>query len=77
MPSAFVLISTDVGTEGEVLARLKGMEGVKEVHQVYGAYDIITKLDAESMEGLKGMVEERIRQLGHVRNTITMMVVHS
>ncbi len=75
MATAFVLINSNLGSEKEILAKLKEMESVKEAYQVYGVYDIIARLEAESMEKLRGALEERVRGLENVRSTLTMIAV--
>ncbi|MBS7606525.1 MAG: Lrp/AsnC ligand binding domain-containing protein [Candidatus Bathyarchaeia archaeon] len=75
MPIAFVLINTEIGSEGEVLNELKKVEGVEEAYSVYGVYDIVAKVRAESMEKLKDIVTWRIRRLNKVRSTLTMIVI--
>ncbi len=73
MAIGFVFINVNLGSEEEVLARLRGMENVKEAHQLYGVYDIVAKLEAESMAKLKGILEEKVRKLENVRSTLTMI----
>jgi DNA-binding Lrp family transcriptional regulator len=75
MATAFVLLNVDLGTEKEVLARLRKTEGVKEAHRVYGVYDIIARLEAESTEEVKGLLQERIRKIDCVRSSLTMLAV--
>ncbi len=75
MATAFVLINSNLGSEKEILAKLKEMESVKEAYQVYGVYDIIARLEAESMEKLRGALEERVRGLENIRSTLTMIAV--
>ena len=75
MPSAFVLINTEIGAEAEVLKALKNVEGIAEAYAVYGVYDIIAKVTAESMDKLKEIVTWRVRRLDKVRSTLTMIVV--
>jgi len=77
MPIAFVLVNTEIGSEGEVLKTLKDVEGVDEAYSVYGVYDIIAKIKAESMEKLKDIVTWRIRRLNKVRSTLTMIVIEA
>lgn len=74
MPTAFVLVNTEIGLEGEVLTTLKKVDGVQEAHNVYGVYDIVAKIEAESMDKLKGIVTWNIRRLKGVRSTLTMIV---
>ena len=75
MPSAFVLINTEIGAESEVLKQLRGIEGVEEAHAVYGVYDIVAKVRAETMDKLKEIVTWNIRRLDKVRSTLTMVVI--
>jgi DNA-binding Lrp family transcriptional regulator len=75
MPIAFVLINTELGSEEEIVSELNKIEGVKEVYQVYGVYDIVVKIEAENMEKLKDMVTWKIRHLDRVRSTLTLVVM--
>jgi len=75
MAKAFVLISTEIGAEKEVLEELRKIPAVKEADIVYGVYDIVVKIDVESAEKLRDIVTSRIRRLGKVRSTLTMIVV--
>ena len=71
---AFVLVSVQIGSEREVLEALRKVEGVEEAYVVYGAYDIVVKVKAESMDELREIVTYKIRRLDKVRSTQTMMV---
>ncbi|MDG6899796.1 MAG: Lrp/AsnC ligand binding domain-containing protein [Nitrososphaerota archaeon] len=73
-PMLFVLLNVNLRTEEEVLARLKEVAGIREVHQVYGVYDIVTRGEAESIAGIKGILEGKVRRLDNVRSTLTMIV---
>jgi DNA-binding Lrp family transcriptional regulator len=75
LPTAFVLINTEIGAEAEVLESLKGVEGIAEAYAVYGVYDIIAKVTAENMDKLKEIVTWHVRRLDKVRSTLTMIVV--
>ena len=54
MPTAFVLINTEIGSETDVLKELKKVEGVDEASAVYGVYDIVARVKADTMDRLKG-----------------------
>ena len=77
MPMAFVLINTEMGSETEVLGALRKIANVKEAYIVYGVYDIVTKVEAESMDKLKDIITWNIRRLNKVRSTLTMMATES
>jgi DNA-binding Lrp family transcriptional regulator len=75
MPTAFVLINTEIGSESDVLKELKKVEGVTESSAVYGVYDIVARVGSDTMDKLKEIVTWRIRRLDKVRSTLTMIVV--
>jgi DNA-binding Lrp family transcriptional regulator len=75
MPTAFVLINTEIGSESDVLKQLKKVEGVDDSFAVYGVYDIVARVSADTMDKLKETVTWRIRRLDNVRSTLTMIVV--
>ncbi|MHC1586518.1 MAG: Lrp/AsnC ligand binding domain-containing protein, partial [Candidatus Hecatellaceae archaeon] len=51
------------------------VKNVKEAYIVYGVYDIIAKVEAETMDKLKEIITWNIRRLEKVRSTLTMMVI--
>jgi len=75
MPKAFVLINTEIGSEADVLKDLKKVEGIIEARAVYGVYDIVARVEADTMDKLKEIVTWRVRRLDKVRSTLTMIVV--
>lgn len=75
MATAFVLINVEIGSEDEVLRSLKPISEVKEAHLVYGVYDIIARIETETMQELKDAVSWKIRRVDKVRSTLTMIVV--
>ena len=75
MPQAFVLINVESGAEEDVVKELKKIDGVEEAYFSYGVYDIIAKVKAESMEKLKDTVTRKIRTIGRVRSTLTLIMM--
>ena len=75
MRKAFVLVNTELGSEAEVESELKKVEGIVGVHQVYGVYDIVVVIEAESEQKLKEIIFSRIRTLKQVRSTLTLTAV--
>ncbi len=74
MEIAYVLINCDLGYEAEIIDELKHLDNVKEVHGVFGAYDILTKLESDNMEHLRDVITWKIRKLNRVRSTLTLIV---
>ena len=75
MATVFVMINTELGSESMVLKRLNEIEEVKEAFLVYGVYDIIARIETETMQELKDIVALKVRRLDKVRSTLTMIVI--
>ena len=75
MPRAFVFVNVDAGSEAEVLKRLREVPEVKESYSVYGVYDIVAKVEADSMERLKEVITWKLRRLEKVRSTLTTIAI--
>jgi DNA-binding Lrp family transcriptional regulator len=74
MPTAFVLINSEIGSESEVLKTLKKVDAVEEAYTVYGVYDVVAKVKADTMGNLKEIITQHVRRLDKVRSTLTMIV---
>ena len=77
MKTAYVLINCDLGSEATIIDELKHLDNVKEVHGVFGAYDIITKVESDSVENLRDTITWKIRKLNRVRSTLTLMIAEA
>ncbi|HEW64145.1 Lrp/AsnC family transcriptional regulator [Fervidicoccus fontis] len=75
MPSAIVLINAEIGSEEEVFNDITKINEVIEAYVVYGVYDVIAKVEADTMDKLKEIIASHIRKLPKVRSTLTMIVV--
>lgn len=75
METAYVLITCDLGSEAEIIDELKQLTNVKEAHGILGAYDILTKVESDSVESLKDTITWKIRKLNRVRSTPSLMVI--
>jgi len=75
MPSAFVLLNVEGGSEDSVLKQVKNIGAVKEAYVSYGVYDLLIKIKTNTMEELKETVTHKIRSISQVRSTLTLMTV--
>jgi DNA-binding Lrp family transcriptional regulator len=73
MVQAYILLNVEPGAEGKVLERLRNIGIVKEAFVSYGVYDLIIRLDADTMEQLKDAVSHKIRTTDQVRSTVTLI----
>jgi DNA-binding Lrp family transcriptional regulator len=67
------VITTEIGGEKEVMDSLSTIPEVKEIHEVYGIYDIIVRVETSTMPDLKDTVGQKVRSLDKVRSTMTML----
>lgn len=74
MEAAFVLIKTERGAEADVLSDLRKVKGVNEAFVVYGAYDVIARLEAMTIQELRELILECIRKRDGIQSTLTMIV---
>ena len=75
MPKAFVLMNAELGSEDSLVGELRKMDGVKEVYQVYGVYDIVAMVEADTMDRVKEAITWKLRKLNGVKSTLTMIVM--
>lgn len=74
MPTAYVLLNTEIGAETEVVRALKKVEGVESAFNLWGVYDIIASVKADSMDGLSDIINRRIEKIDKVHSKLTMII---
>ena len=72
MPIAFVLVTTELGFEEDVLRQIRALSGVKEAHLIYGMYDIMVKIEGSTATEVDEQVA-RIRKLDKINSTQTLI----
>jgi len=75
MPKAIVLMNAELGHENNLVDELKKTPHVSEVYAVYGVYDVLVKVEADSMEKLRDTIATKLRRLEGVKSTLTMIIV--
>ena len=73
MKTGYVLINCELGSEKEILNQLNALEDVKEVHGTFGAYDILAKIESDTVETLRETITWKIRKIEKIRSTLTLM----
>ncbi len=74
MAEAYVLINCDLGSEDSVIKHLKKLKGVSEVKGVFGVYDVIARVNAETESDIKKVVGD-VRSTEGIKSSLTMMVI--
>ena len=79
MPTAYVLLNSDLGSDESIITEVKQIldkENITyEVQGVYGVYDIVLKLSSDDAEKLRAIITNNIRKISKVQSTLTMMVI--
>ena len=75
MPLAFVMVNTIPDQMEHVLEKIREIECVEEAYMLYGVYDILAEVKAETTEELKEIIL-RIRTVKHVLSILTLMAVN-
>ena len=73
MAEAYILINCEIGSEEKVIADLKTVDGVIEVHGTFGAYDVLAKVESAQVETLRETITWKIRKIDKIRSTLTLM----
>jgi len=74
--SAYILIQTEVGKAASVATEVRSIPGVIDADDVTGPYDVIVRVEAETMDDLGKMVVSRVQMIDGITKTTTMPVVH-
>ena len=73
MTKAFVFMNISAGSEAEVLKKLREVPEIKECYFVYGVYDVVAKIETDSMDHLKEVISMKIRRLDKIMSTLTLI----
>jgi DNA-binding Lrp family transcriptional regulator len=75
---AFVLINTnDLMDDDVLLHQLKNIDGISEAYKVCGIYDILVKVEAETMDKALKVVSNRLKNIKNIRSTLTMVAIRN
>jgi DNA-binding Lrp family transcriptional regulator len=72
---AFIFLRVQIGAIDRVHEALKQIPNVRDICLVYGNYDIVTQVEADSMSALKHLVTQTIRRLSDIRTNQTLIVM--
>ena len=74
MVKAYILVKVQVGSERDVFNTLKKMNEVEDVNELYGEWDIISKVKVNKLEDLDSLISDKIRAVKEIKETSTMIV---
>ena len=71
MIKAFVLIVVDPAKTVDVFASLRAVDGISEVYQVMGPYDIVAVIDVPNLTEVPAVISRHIRVVDGIESTTT------
>ena len=72
MATGYALISTAPNKEKNVLTKLRDLDVIQEAHLLVGEYDIITKIESDSIHNMGKVIVDDIRHIDGVIHTKTL-----
>ena len=76
MVNAYILIQTEVGKAASVASAVRAIAGVAEAEDVTGPYDVIARVEANTVDELGKLVIAKIQDVPGITRTLTCTVVH-
>ena len=76
MVQAYILIQTEVGKAAQVAKEIAEIKGVQQAEDVTGPYDVIARVEADSVDDLGKLVIAKIQDVEGITRTLTCTVVH-
>jgi len=73
MIKAYVLVVTNPGATRNVLAALRDIQGIVEMHEVMGPYDVVVELEVDSLTDVPPILSDRIRTVEGIQSTTSLV----
>jgi DNA-binding Lrp family transcriptional regulator len=75
MPTAYVLINCESGSEPMIIEELRRIPQVMEVYKVDSSYDMIAKVTDNTVDKVKEVIGLKIRGFEQIRATLTLIAM--
>jgi len=75
MPTAYVLMICEPGSDDYVVSQLKSIPAVKAAYGVFGSHDVIAKIEENTEARLNNVITKQIRNLEKIRSTLSLYAV--
>lgn len=74
MVEAFILITCDYGQEEKILEELVKIEEIQVINRLEGPYNILLKINSETIDEIKEIVTGQIKTIDKIRHTSTLKI---
>ena len=72
---AFVLITVKLGLEDQVLEDIKTIEEVEDAYLTYGLYDLVIRIQVDSIDKLKEILTHKFRAIKNIKSTLSLILI--
>jgi DNA-binding Lrp family transcriptional regulator len=73
MIKAYVLVVTNPGETRNVVNAVGSIQGVVEMHEVMGPYDIVIEIEVESLKDVPPILSDKIRSIPGIESTTSLV----
>lgn len=73
MIKAYVLVVTNPGETKSVVAAVKAIPGIVELHEVMGPYDIVIEIEVDSLSDVPPILSDKIRTIPGIESTTSLV----
>lgn len=73
LATGYVLITTATGRESKVLEQMRKLPEIGEVHQLFGQWDMIARIEAADYDRMCDIILSKIRTISGITGTRTLI----
>lgn len=73
MEIAHILVACEDKRENDVLDEMKSIKEVREIKKTFGAYNAVIRVEAESIQKIKKIMADKIRNRPGILSTLTLV----
>jgi DNA-binding Lrp family transcriptional regulator len=73
MPMAYVLLNTKIDSQNNLLEEIRQIDGVKEAFNLWGIYDIIARIQTDTIENLTNIINNKL-ETSNIHSKLTVMI---
>ena len=73
MEIAHILVTCEDKREDDVINEMKSIKEVREIKKTFGAYNAVIRVEAESVQKIKRVMADKIRNRPGILSTLTLV----
>ncbi len=70
---AYVLLNTKIDSQNNLLEEIRQIDGVKEAFNLWGIYDIIARIQTDTIENLTNIINNKL-ETSNIHSKLTVMI---